>query len=94
MKDRDKQGLPKRQEELFFEDTNVVASATDCTGLMPTPPINEAEAESYTDLYAIPQVGNVVDNGLQRESGIHGDMVRKEALQHTSKTKETKKAKE
>lgn len=32
-----------------------VASATECTGLMPTPPANQAEAESYTDLYPIPQ---------------------------------------
>ena len=32
-----------------------VASATECTGLMPTPPENEEEAESYNDIYVIPK---------------------------------------
>lgn len=77
MKDKDKQGLPPNDhdEKFYLDDIMDVASATDCTGLMPTPPANEAEAESYTDLYPVPQVGNKVDNGLQRESGIGGDMV-------------------
>ena len=28
-------------------------SAMDCTGLMPAPPLSEAELESYEDLYRI-----------------------------------------
>ena len=27
----------------------------ECTGLIPTPPINEAQAEAYTDIYTIPK---------------------------------------
>lgn len=27
------------------------ASATDCTGLEPTPPLNESEKEAYSDIY-------------------------------------------
>lgn len=30
-----------------------VSSATDYTGLMPTPPLTDAEWESYQDLYAV-----------------------------------------
>lgn len=50
---------PKDKQAAFaedpLEDMMDVASATECTGLMPTPPANEAEAESYTELYPIPQ---------------------------------------
>ena len=31
------------------------ASATECTGLMPTPPENEEEAESYNEIYVVPK---------------------------------------
>lgn len=51
------------EDTLFNLDT--VASATECTGLMPTPPISEDEVESYTDLYSIPQPDEPVDNGFQ-----------------------------
>ena len=34
-------------------------SATDCTGLMPTPPRSEAELESYRELYAYDAARNV-----------------------------------
>lgn len=44
-----------------------VASSTDCTGLMPTPPLSEHEEGSYTDLNSIPKVENEVNNGLQTE---------------------------
>jgi hypothetical protein len=42
------------QDDLFF-DLDDIASATECTGLIPTPPESEAEAESYTQLYSIPK---------------------------------------
>ncbi len=42
-------------EENALGDMNTVASAGDCTGLIPTPPLSEAEAESYQDIYDIPQ---------------------------------------
>lgn len=40
-------------KELFEDDFSVMSSA-ECTGLQPTPPQNEAEAESYSDIYDIP----------------------------------------
>ena len=49
----DKQALQK-DEDLYF-DLDSVASTTECTGLIPTPPESEAQAESYTDIYAIPR---------------------------------------
>jgi hypothetical protein len=36
-------------KEKFPEDTSV-ASATECTGLMPSPPLNNAEMEAYNEL--------------------------------------------
>ncbi len=82
MPQKDKQGLPnaKKQtpdEELFLEDTSIISSATECTGLIPTPPVNSAEAESYTELYPIPEPENKVDNGFQQPRGIHGKMTKK-----------------
>ena len=41
-------------DEELFNNLFDVASATECTGLMPTPPLNEAEAESYSKIYDIP----------------------------------------
>ena len=51
-------------EDLFY-DIDLVASATECTGLIPTPPLSEGEAEAYTDIYAIPKPENDEDNHLQ-----------------------------
>ena len=36
-------------KEKFHEDSNIV-SATECTGLMPSPPLNNAEMEAYQEL--------------------------------------------
>lgn len=51
-------------EDLFF-DIDQVASATECTGLIPTPPLSEEEAESYTDIYTIPKPEKDEDHHLQ-----------------------------
>ena len=40
----------KALDEDLFYDIDLVASATECTGLIPTPPLSEEEAESYTCL--------------------------------------------
>lgn len=45
------QAMPKRNEQA--EDSLCVSSATDCTGLMPTPPQSEEELESYESLYTL-----------------------------------------
>lgn len=57
MEKKNKQLIKKGEDiedDLLF-DTNITASATECTGLIQTPPLTEDEAEAYTDLYAIPQ---------------------------------------
>lgn len=36
--------------EYYFPEDSSVASANECTGLMPTPPENAYENESYQDL--------------------------------------------
>ncbi len=38
----------------YDDDMVEVVSATDCTGLISTPPEDEAEASIYSDLYNIP----------------------------------------
>lgn len=38
-----------------LEDSNTVVSAQDCTGLIMAPPVDDAQAEAFTDLYTIPE---------------------------------------
>ena len=54
--------MQKKNEKKFTHGEHVtiypdapesVASATECTGLMPTPPQNEAEFTSYQDLHSM-----------------------------------------
>ena len=59
-KDKDPKKLPVRYREDNtdldkYYDINKVASAMDCTGLVPSRPIDEGEADSYTELYNIPR---------------------------------------
>ena len=43
---------PKKREEPTY-DLEKVASTTECTGLIPSAVMDEEEADSYRDLYAI-----------------------------------------
>lgn len=45
--------LPYGDDKLY--NINDMASNNDLTGLIPTPPQNEKEASSYTQLYTIPK---------------------------------------
>lgn len=47
----------KKQENSFEEDYAAlnISSTTDCTGMIPTPPLTVDEAENYGDIYAMPQ---------------------------------------
>lgn len=42
---------PEEMDE-YLPHISGVASSQECTGLMPRPPKNEAEEESYRDLYS------------------------------------------
>ena len=53
----------------LFDDLFSVASATECTGLIQTPPVSDEEAEAYTEIYAIPQPENRNPDGLQQKEG-------------------------
>lgn len=44
-------GIRKRKKDPFYELAKV-ASATECTGLIPSLPQNEDEDENYASLYA------------------------------------------
>lgn len=55
MDHKNKQLAPKDAADCLDSCENSVVSGTECTGLIPTPPENEQEAESYTDLYAVPE---------------------------------------
>lgn len=41
-------------ERTFFVGSNNAASATECTGLIPSPPESDAELLSYSDIYELP----------------------------------------
>ena len=45
----DKQLVRKNSKinDHLLEELDTVASATECTGLIPTPPLSESEAEAY-----------------------------------------------
>lgn len=63
-KKKDMNGYPPYDNDQFYDITQTI-SANDCTGLEPTPPKDEAAADSYGDIYPIPQQRGKVDNGLQ-----------------------------
>lgn len=65
MDKKENHGYPAYDDDKFY-DINEVVSSHDCTGLEPTPPKDEAAADSYSDLMNIPQPKGKVDNGLQR----------------------------
>ena len=52
----------KKQKENYeydiLNETNSVISATECTGLIQVPPVNIEEAESYSEIYVIPEQVN------------------------------------
>lgn len=49
----------KYHEFDFIDDDDYVSldisSATECTGMVPTPPLTDAEVEGYSDVYSVPQ---------------------------------------
>ena len=68
MKYGDKPKKNYEEEEIeydAFADTNAVASATECTGLMYAPPEDEYEAESYSNIYNVPKTPNKAEKKLR-----------------------------
>ncbi len=67
MDKKNKQIAPKSEEDSLDSCENNIVSGTECTGLIQTPPENEQEAESYTDLYAVPEPAE--DNKKSKRTG-------------------------
>lgn len=66
MSDLDKRKLKLKDKDTFFEDESVV-SATECTGLVQTPPASVDEADSYSEIYDIPHTKRKVNNDIRHE---------------------------
>ena len=54
----DRQAYVPWETEEELNDLSGVVSCGECTGLIPTPPDDEAEGEAYAELYPIPQPQN------------------------------------
>jgi hypothetical protein len=67
MDNKKKEHLGLNEEDTFFDAESVV-SATECTGLIQTPPSSVDEAEAYGKIYDIPHTEDKVNNGLQSVS--------------------------
>jgi len=54
MKNEERPVPQKYQGIEQFYDTQSVQSSTEMTGLTPTPPVTEDEAESYSEIHGMP----------------------------------------
>lgn len=54
MKEKNKKLRPESDIDKVIEP-HIVVSSTEATGMIPTPPMSEAEAKSYTEIYGVPQ---------------------------------------
>jgi hypothetical protein len=62
----------KKQKKLPYDDDDFfengsVSSASDCTGLIPSAPVSESEAESYAQLMEIPNPQKKHGRGAARD---------------------------
>lgn len=57
-------------EHDIMDELNTVASVTECTGLIQIPPTNEDEAESYGDIYVVPEQVNNFEK-VKKPKGRH-----------------------
>lgn len=67
MNKKEEPHLKLNDEDSFFDSESVV-SATECTGLVQTPPLSVDEADSYGKIYDVPHTKEKVNNGLQSVS--------------------------
>jgi hypothetical protein len=57
MKDKD-DGKKKEPDPRYWNDMlsqNGVFSTTECTGMIPAPPLNDEQVDGYLDLFHVPQ---------------------------------------
>lgn len=65
-KQKSEQKSVQHDNEIFFS-LDAIASSTECTGLIPSAPVDPAESESYMEIYNIhfPEEGE--NNHLQQD---------------------------
>lgn len=72
--------IKKTEDEILeetFLGTHNISSVTECTGLIPAAPENEAEAESYAKLYRVPKPENCVSEKLKKKISVQGKKQKK-----------------
>ena len=57
---RKKENKKTLEEFSALDDITGVASATECTGLMQIPPLNDEQADAYGEIYDVPKQVNVI----------------------------------
>lgn len=57
-----------QDDEELYNEMMEVASATECTGLMPTPPITRSETKSYDKIYDIPLAEDEAVNEMKKRA--------------------------
>ncbi len=66
MKKNERPILQKNRSVEQYYDTTSIESSTEMTGFMPTPPITENEAESYSELHGMPIPSDVPTDTKKR----------------------------
>ncbi len=61
----------KLKDDVSFMEEQPVASTMECTGLMPSLPNTEDEAESYADLYSVPAPRQKKDVEIKKKALRH-----------------------
>ena len=69
---KEKKGFAYGEHLEIFPDTEGTASATECTGLMPSPPLTPAEYESYQTLHSM-EVPKKLPGKRQVRQGVYDD---------------------
>lgn len=55
----DERPIPQKNRSVEqYYDTTSIESSTEMTGAMPTPPLSEAEEESYSEIHGMPISGD------------------------------------
>jgi hypothetical protein len=56
MKDMRRKNVNEPEENAYdYYDIKNIGSQMDCTGMIPTPPLDDAQQEGYHDIYSVPQ---------------------------------------
>lgn len=70
--EKEKKGFSYGEHVEFFPEISDTASATECTGLMPTPPLTPEEYESYQTLHSM-EVPKKLPGRREIREGIYDD---------------------